>query len=112
MPQPVRYADSSSGGGRHARDSAYGSSQTDEAARNCWQYGNVALGDQMLTDPDPYGAGGLAVVDRDIQLSGISAGDIAGIVSPGYQCYGAGLEDDDLMMGGAPNGEDDGFYMT
>lgn len=102
MPQPVRYADSS---GRNPRDSAYGSSQTDDP-RNCWQYGNAALGEQMLTDPDYPG-----FIDRDLQLSGISARDVAGIVSPGYQCYGTGLEDEDLIMGGSANGGD-GFYMS
>jgi hypothetical protein len=99
VPQPVRYAE------RNLRDSAYGSSNTDD--QNCWQYGNVALGEQMLTDPD-YAA----LMDRDIQLSGISTREI-GILSPGYQCsYGAGLEDDDLMMVGSAQGQGDGFYMS
>lgn len=100
MPHPVRYAE------RNLRDSAYGSSRTDDLP-NCWQYGNVALGEQMLTDPD-YAA----LMDRDIQLSGISSRDI-GIVSPGYQCsYGAGLDDDDLMMVGTAHGQGDDFYIN
>lgn len=100
VPQPVRYAEP------NLRDSAYGSSQTDDV-QNCWQHGNVALGEQMLTDPD-YSA----LVDRDSQLSGISA-RYACTVSPGYQCsYGTGLEDDDLMMITTANGEDDRFYMS
>lgn len=100
VPHPVRYAE------RNLRDSAYGSSRTDDLP-NCWQYGNVALGEQMLTDPD-YAA----LMDRDIQLSGISSRDI-GIVSPGYQCsYGAGLDDDDLMMVGTAHGQGDDFYIN
>jgi hypothetical protein len=94
----VRYDNS-----RGLRDSAYGSNLTDDM-QNCWQYGNEALGDQMLTDPD--------YADRDIQLTGISARD-AGIVSPGYQ-YGfvAGLDDDDLMMVAAANDGAEGFYTS
>ena len=96
---PPRYAE------KNVRDSAYGSaSQPGEVLQNCYQYGDVQLGQQMLTDPDEF-----VQMDRDIQLSGISARDIA--ASPGYAySYGVGLDDDELM--GCPTaGEGDGFYM-
>lgn len=88
------------------RDSAYGSGGSDDV--NCYQHGNAQLGEQMLTDGDvdPDYASSM---DRSMQLSGISARDGMSVVSPGY--YGAGMEEDDiLMMGALVGGEGGGFY--
>jgi hypothetical protein len=99
VPQPLRYADE-----MNLRDSAYaGSSEMDGV--NCYQNGNVALGDQMLTDEYEL------VDDQEIQLSGISSRD-HGMTSPGYHQYGAGLEDDALMLVAGANGTPGGYYVS